>query len=798
MKNDKKLITLGIMIVIIVSIIIIGITYAFFSANVIGNDKAEPTVIDTAYLRLVFNDTQFLRLENALPGASASKTFTVTNNSSIKIKYDINIIDVYNTFQNDELVYSLTSTNNGASVIEEVLPIIDEVLVGKIEVEPGVTQVYTITIKFKETGEDQNYNQGAEFRGKLQINTSTAYSEDVTFEIESSTGEVYKGSSKEVNILGTYYGEVSCESENINIAECSAEQSKIIVEGKSRGITDLLVREDIKNLEVMYSVRVLEPSLGLTETVGEVILSKTKNVDITGEDYGILSCETNNAGIATCNISGNSLNITGTGVGTTTIKVKESNKNLEVNYTITVKDVTLGLSPTSGTVVRTKTINSTISGNNYGTLSCSTSNANIATCSITGTTLTVTGVDTGNTTITVKESTLNKTVNYSITVIDVTLGLSVTSGNTIVNGVLNSTISGSNYGTLTCTVTNTLLATCSISGTTLTITGKNIGTTTVVVKESNLNKTVTYTVTVMPTLYDKILSDNTALSDASLNFATVNGNGFYYTNNTAYGEENTRIYYYRGRVDNNWVSFGGFLWRIVRTTSEGGVKLAYAGNGTSNGSIGYNDFNPYSNSKYYVGYTYNLSGYSGTQTDSKAKAAVDAWYNTNLSSNASYLSTTAIYCADRSAETLISSYIVYPARARIFTNKRPSYACASANQSRYTASTSTGNGYLSKPIALLSVDEVSYAGIAWELKNLNSYIMDDIGGGWTMSPFALDSSGAGMFVVNSGWGIQAWNVGAGDMNSYPVRPAISFKSCVKALSGNGTKTSPYTVSNVGC
>lgn len=111
MKNDKKLITLGIMIVIIVSIIIIGITYAFFSANVIGNDKAEPTVIDTAYLRLVFNDTQFLRLENALPGASASKTFTVTNNSSIKIKYDINIIDVYNNFQNEELVYSLTSIN---------------------------------------------------------------------------------------------------------------------------------------------------------------------------------------------------------------------------------------------------------------------------------------------------------------------------------------------------------------------------------------------------------------------------------------------------------------------------------------------------------------------------------------------------------------------------------------------------------------------------------------------------------------------------------------------------------------
>ena len=37
------------------------------------------------------------------------------------------------------------------------------------------------------------------------------------------------------------------------------------------------------------------------------------------------------------------------------------------------------------------------------------------------------------------------------------------------------------------------------------------------------------------------------------------------------------IYYYRGAVTDNNVLFGGFCWKIVRTTSTGGIKLIYNG-----------------------------------------------------------------------------------------------------------------------------------------------------------------------------------------------------------------------------
>ena len=68
-------------------------------------------------------------------------------------------------------------------------------------------------------------------------------------------------------------------------------------------------------------------------------------------------------------------------------------------------------------------------------------------------------------------------------------------------------------------------------------------------------------------------------------------------------------YYYRGAVKNNYVSFAGFVWRIIRRNGDGSLRLIYSGKSTSDTgedvTIGKSQFN----SKYwdptYVGYKYN-------------------------------------------------------------------------------------------------------------------------------------------------------------------------------------------------
>ena len=68
-------------------------------------------------------------------------------------------------------------------------------------------------------------------------------------------------------------------------------------------------------------------------------------------------------------------------------------------------------------------------------------------------------------------------------------------------------------------------------------------------------------------------------------------------------------YYYRGSVKNNYVSFAGSIWRIIRRNGDGSIRMIYSGKKTSDTgddvTIGNSEFN----SKYwdptYVGYKYN-------------------------------------------------------------------------------------------------------------------------------------------------------------------------------------------------
>ena len=73
------------------------------------------------------------------------------------------------------------------------------------------------------------------------------------------------------------------------------------------------------------------------------------------------------------------------------------------------------------------------------------------------------------------------------------------------------------------------------------------------------------------------------------------------------------VYYYKGNVQNNNVLFGGFCWKIVRTTETGGVKIVYNGvqkdgscnNTGTDSQIGTSAFSNDNDSLAYVGYMYN-------------------------------------------------------------------------------------------------------------------------------------------------------------------------------------------------
>ena len=328
----------------------------------------------------------------------------------------------------------------------------------------------------------------------------------------------------------------------------------------------------------------------------------------------------------------------------------------------------------------------------------------------------------------------------------------------------------------------------------------------VIVKNVTSNTTCNINVSYMK-LYDKLLADKSTRltrTDFSTVLTTDNTNTLYTST-----EDSKTVYYFAGNATDNWVQFGGYYWRIIRTNSDGGVRLLYHGTSTTaeNAYIGESAFNNSYNNIAYVSYMYGSTGSIANartnQTNSSTiKTAIDNWYKDNLNTNyGKYLSTTAVYCNDRST----SDNANFGARTRLDTNKTPSYDCA-ATEDKFTVDTSTGNGKLTYPIALMTADEVSFAGGLWGTNAQTWYYYNSAKGSstgeqwwWLLSPATGNGSYAYVFFV-VGSSYPGFLSSTYVSHTYGVRPAVSLKSCVKTSGGDGSASAPYTIeeSTSGC
>ena len=320
--------------------------------------------------------------------------------------------------------------------------------------------------------------------------------------------------------------------------------------------------------------------------------------------------------------------------------------------------------------------------------------------------------------------------------------------------------------------------------------------------------------TVIPTtLYEQILADKSTRPGARTDFSKVLTND---NTNTLYTstEDSKTVYYFAGNATDNWVKFGkdannqDLYWRIIRTNSDGSVRLLYHGTSTTatDAYIGTSAFNSSYNNIAYVSYMYgNLGSVANARentTNSTIKKTIDNWYKDNLNTNyGKYLSTTAVYCNDRST----SDNKNFGARTRLYTNKTPSYDCA-ATEDKFTVDTSTGNGKLTYPIALMTADEVSFAGGLWGTNAPTWYYKNSANGSstgstwwWLLSPGNWNGSNAYVFGVlgSSGPGYLSGSI---VYYTLGVRPVISLKSCTLYSTGNGSASDPYTIKETtsGC
>ena len=317
--------------------------------------------------------------------------------------------------------------------------------------------------------------------------------------------------------------------------------------------------------------------------------------------------------------------------------------------------------------------------------------------------------------------------------------------------------------------------------------------------------------------------------DFSKPSSDTNGKGLYYTSTNTEGRGTS--YYFRGAVENNYVQFGTYqrdnneyhvnpvgerfpyghdtyekcmetaqmyggtdctkvgaskgepmYWRILRINEDGTIRMVYAGTNLeqTTGKI----VDHYFSSTYGVTIKYVEGG---------SKGRLEYWYANQLEQVYGSYIADSVFCNDIEIFKTVNGVIYeheysdayYNGYNRV-TTYNPVYSCS------HNSKLTVANGKLSKPIGLITVDEVMYAGAVFNTTNTNYYLkyLDTL----TMTPSNYNTPlgpTPEVYTVNNG-SIETIVNYFSDMKY--VYPVINLKSDVGITGGDGTSTNPYVIS----
>ena len=214
MKDKEKKMLFGIGIVFLF-LATVSLSYAYFSANITNKDVKDQ-VVETGTLMLTYTDGPEIVMNNIKPGTSITKEVSVKNTGTLDTAYNLVWQELSNEITNDEMVMSATcERRNADGEVEEACEGLSETAIGanivkkNIAIESGVTHKYVITITFKETSADQNYNQNKKFSGVLGVNeykVNTPKAIYCTFDGELTQGAEYVNGQYTYRYMQEYKG----------------------------------------------------------------------------------------------------------------------------------------------------------------------------------------------------------------------------------------------------------------------------------------------------------------------------------------------------------------------------------------------------------------------------------------------------------------------------------------------------------------------------------------------------------------------------------------------------------------
>ena len=214
--NRKQRIIVSITGIVLVSLILIGLTYGYYLTKIKGNTNSKSISVTTKNLQLTYSDNSAEILGKdltLLPSDTeiGTKTFTVTNNGSdtsyVVVIENVSVTKASDgtttTFESNDFRYTLTCTKSdrtscdGVST-QSVFPINGGVLVGN-SIKEGDVHTYTFKMWYIDTGIDQSNDMDKSLQARLNIADIAQMTNPYSSDKKSLAYNIIENSKSKVN-----------------------------------------------------------------------------------------------------------------------------------------------------------------------------------------------------------------------------------------------------------------------------------------------------------------------------------------------------------------------------------------------------------------------------------------------------------------------------------------------------------------------------------------------------------------------------------------------------------------------
>ena len=275
-------------------------------------------------------------------------------------------------------------------------------------------------------------------------------------------------------------------------------------------------------------------------------------------------------------------------------------------------------------------------------------------------------------------------------------------------------------------------------------------------------------------------------------------------------------YVFRGINVNNYVTYAGMTWRILRIKDDGSLKLV------SEDPLNYEPTDPTrlyfgenADAKYHLwsntidGITYVEVPYNYTEDDiddvkykdSLLERYLDSWYIDVMKNYGNRIAVSE-YCSDRSEDTNSIVYFLYITQMHMYSNVYGAYnnilieswdhesmlTDEQMAEMKWQPKLSCTLDKISKKVA--TIDAVEYILAGGSTYGNANYLDEEIDW-WTMSPFGLDLTSNKAYVANIYDNSLIMYASVAD--DLAVKPVITLKPDSVIASGNGSSDSPYVI-----